>query len=582
MDPKKPSVQKFGGAAPNAGDQPRPGSRPPSAPTPVDSPSKTKEFLQSAPKLELPKGGGAIRGIGEKFQANPVTGTASLSVPIAISPGRNGFGPSLSLSYDSGAGNGPFGLGWSIGVPQIRRMTDRGLPRYRDATDGDTFVLSDAEDLIPVLTWNGTTWGEPALADATDGTTTWHRRRYRPRVESAFARIERWTDATTGDVHWRTWTRENVRRIYGQDTSARLADPDDTSRVFCWYLEEERDERGNLVRYEYEAEDMDGAPSVQAEGVRLVSGNGCTYTYLKRILYGNVTPGAATGGWLFEVVFDYGDHSGDPEPPDPTPPDPPTAPTAPPAQPDQTWSTRADIHSSFKSGFDVRCYRLCNRILMFHRFDDPDPEQLYSTHTVTLPRLVRSTEIEYAPSAIASTLTSVTQRGWLYDATDGWSTEKMPALVFTYTEALIDATTQVVDGMEDLPEGLDMSKWQWVDLEGEGLSGLLTEQGGGWFYKRNVGAGELGAARRVATRPSLASLGDSASRMMDIDGDGRFEVVSLRPGLAGFFARDPNGDWQTFRTFRSVPTVDWGSPEVRLLDLDGDGLADVMLTVGVR
>ena len=47
--------------------------------------------------------------MGEKFSANPVTGTGSLSVPIYTSPGRSGFGPRLSLSYDSGAGNGPFG-----------------------------------------------------------------------------------------------------------------------------------------------------------------------------------------------------------------------------------------------------------------------------------------------------------------------------------------------------------------------------------------------------------------------------------------------------------------------------------------
>ena len=66
------------------------------------------------PSISLPKGGGAIRGIGEKFAANPVTGTGSMTVPLAISPGRSGFGPQLSLSYDSGAGNGPFGFGWSL------------------------------------------------------------------------------------------------------------------------------------------------------------------------------------------------------------------------------------------------------------------------------------------------------------------------------------------------------------------------------------------------------------------------------------------------------------------------------------
>ena len=73
----------------------------------------------TSPQISLPKGGGAIRGIGEKFAANPVTGTGSLTVPIAVSPGRSGFGPELSLSYDSGLGNGPFGIGWSLSLPTV-------------------------------------------------------------------------------------------------------------------------------------------------------------------------------------------------------------------------------------------------------------------------------------------------------------------------------------------------------------------------------------------------------------------------------------------------------------------------------
>ena len=85
--------------------------------------------------MSLPKGGGAIRDIGEKFSVSAATGTASLAVPVATSPGRAGFGPSLSLSYDSGAGNGPFGLGWKISLPAITRKTDKGLPRYIDDPD---------------------------------------------------------------------------------------------------------------------------------------------------------------------------------------------------------------------------------------------------------------------------------------------------------------------------------------------------------------------------------------------------------------------------------------------------------------
>jgi hypothetical protein len=99
----------------------------------------------SAPTISLPKGGGAIRGIGEKFGANPVTGTASMTVPIPANPTRSDFGPQLSLSYDSGAGNGPFGMGWSLGLPQITRKT--GVPRYNDAQASDVFILSGAEEL---------------------------------------------------------------------------------------------------------------------------------------------------------------------------------------------------------------------------------------------------------------------------------------------------------------------------------------------------------------------------------------------------------------------------------------------------
>ena len=44
-----------------------------------------------APSISLPKGGGAIRGIGEKFSANPATGTGSISVPMPLSRGRSGL-----------------------------------------------------------------------------------------------------------------------------------------------------------------------------------------------------------------------------------------------------------------------------------------------------------------------------------------------------------------------------------------------------------------------------------------------------------------------------------------------------------
>jgi len=42
----------------------------------------------SLPTIKLPKGGGAIQNIGEKFGMSPVTGTGSFSIPISTTPAR--------------------------------------------------------------------------------------------------------------------------------------------------------------------------------------------------------------------------------------------------------------------------------------------------------------------------------------------------------------------------------------------------------------------------------------------------------------------------------------------------------------
>ena len=107
------------------------------------------QFGVAAPSLNLPKGGGAIHGIGEKFAANPVTGTGSTTVPIYASPGRAGFGPQLSLAYDSGSGNRPFGFGWSLGLPAINRKTDKELPQYIDAEEFRSYRQSPIFDRGP-------------------------------------------------------------------------------------------------------------------------------------------------------------------------------------------------------------------------------------------------------------------------------------------------------------------------------------------------------------------------------------------------------------------------------------------------
>lgn len=178
--------------------------------------------------------------MGEKFAANPVTGTGSMTVPIATSPGRSGFGPQLALFYDSGAGNGPFGFGWNLSLPAITRKTDKGLPQYRNGQESDVFILSGGEDLVPVL--------QPGGARFEDNATVpeYVIHRYRPRIEGLFTRIERWT-RVDGDVHWRSISKDNILTIYGTNKHSRIADPNDPQRIFSWLICETRDDKGNAV-----------------------------------------------------------------------------------------------------------------------------------------------------------------------------------------------------------------------------------------------------------------------------------------------------------------------------------------------
>lgn len=74
--------------------------------SPQEEEQKESSQIQ-VPQILLTKGGDAMKGIGEKFATGPITGADSLSIPISSSPDRSGFGLQLSLSNDSGSGNGP-------------------------------------------------------------------------------------------------------------------------------------------------------------------------------------------------------------------------------------------------------------------------------------------------------------------------------------------------------------------------------------------------------------------------------------------------------------------------------------------
>ncbi|TNJ64555.1 toxin [Paenibacillus hemerocallicola] len=569
-----------------------------SLPDKETSPSKDKHAL-TVPSISLPKGGGAIRSIGEKFASNPVTGTGSMTVPIASSPGRSGFGPQLSLSYDSGAGNGPFGLGWSLSLPSITRKTDKGLPRYRDdrepEPESDVFMLSGAEDLVPVLVQDARgSWKREELPPRTVDGTSYLIRRYRPRVEGLFARIERWTNSSKpDDVFWRSISKDNVTTWYGRSEHSRIADPEHPERIFSWLICESYDDKGNEITYRYKsenAENIDLSPAHQRNRGDQADPRRTVNKYIKRIRYGNHVPyfpellsnrswpdPPGDNHWHFEVVFDYGEHDAT----NPTP------------QETGIWSSRPDPFSAYRSTFEIRTHRLCRRILMFHHFpDDPESQKGYDG-------LVRSTDFTYQAdqdrshslTPVYSKLMKVTQNSYRLTADGTYLTAALPPVEFTYSEAVIQTEVHEIDNdsLANVPVGIDGTDYLFVDLDGEGMSGVLTEQANAWFYKRNLGptnlvVGEEGERLEakfapmepVSPKPDMALAGQA--RFLDLAGDGLPELVQYAGPTPGFYERTTDGEWEPFVPFASLPQVNWSDPNLKFIDLDGDGRADILIS----
>ncbi len=529
---------------------------------------KTKSNAIETPSIALPKGGGAIKGIDEKFSVNAVNGTASFSIPLPFSPAR-GASPSLGLSYNSGAGNGVFGLGWALSLPSIKRKTDKRLPQYMDVVDSDIFLFSEAEDLVPEFrketdgSFSIDTDGNYKIKekDSADGIFTI--RFYKPRIEGLFARIERWSSKTSQEIKWRVITKDNLTTLFGWSAGSRIADPQDANKIFEWLPEFVFDDKGNCTHYIYKTEDDKGFnPSLLHNRNRTENGD-ITYTnlYLEKGLYGNKKPYKkfndaypSETDYLFQTVFDYGEYD-----------------TNAPYAKIKDWDFRIDAFSEYKSGFEIRTTRLCKRVLLFHNFDGPDE---YSG-------LVKSLNFEYDTSSEEdfSFLKSITAYGYIKKPDETYTHKNLPPIEFEYQkhEWNTDVKSISPDALVHAPAGLDEPLYQFTDLFNEGLSGILTEQADGWYYKHNLGDGKFEQAKLVSPKPSFAGLG-SQLQLADLDADGEKQLVSYSSQPKGYFELSDEDEWQSFRTFESLPNIDFSDANTRMVDLNGDGMPDVLIT----
>lgn len=504
----------------------------------------------TAPSVSLPKGGGAIKGIGETFQPDAFSGTGTLSFPFTV-PTARGLAPEIVLNYSSGAGNGSFGSGFSLPLSTVSRKTDNGIPRYNDT---DTFVLSNAADLVPALLHNAQGEWVLDVRVVTEGNTTWRVTVFRPRTEGDFNLIEQWEDTATGLSFWRVVTAENITHTYGTTENSRISNPGAPTQIFSWLIDYSVDAKGNSIEYRYKEENPDNVPPAIYEQHRSVRAN----RYIESIRYGNIPVDDGAGGtteqYAFEVVFDYGGY--DLANPDAAPGE---------------WTVRTDPFSTYRAGFEIRTLRLCHNILLFQRFPSEFENQRF---------LVQAMCIEYDEQPTMSFVTGVRIVGYRKSSTDGvYEREEQPPLQFaysTFTPYSGEFKPFVIDAGGALPGALETGRFLPVDLYGEGMPGFLLSTNATTLYWRPQGNGVYGYPEAPVHFPIERDVANGVYSLTDIDGNGRLELVVNTAQRSGYYGNDNNGTWQPYRDF-VLQAAESTNPMTEMVDLTGDGRADVTL-----
>lgn len=486
--------------------------------------------------ITLPSGGGALSGIGETFAPDLHTGTGNFNVPIALPPGRNGFQPELSLVYNTGTGNGPFGLGWSLSMPGVSRKTSKGIPRYQDTAENleerDTFVLSGAEELVPITERNA------------EGVI-----QYRPRTEGLFAQIEHHQHAA--DDYWEVRSKDGLVSFYGTRSAAGkdpavIADPDQRDKVCSWMLSRTEDLFGNHILYDY-ARDSDvaalrdpGLPPPREDETQF---HHWDELYLAQIRYVDYEKDGTN--YLVSATFFY--------------------------------EERPDPFSSYRYGFEIRTRLRCTRIEIHTHADKARLVRRY--HLVYLDQREDLADLQTRlPINGVSLLSQVRVEGVDESQPAGEETQALPPLEFDYTRfSPKEQDFFPVAGREQPTRSLASPDLELADLSGNGLPDII-EMNGTVRYWRNLGNGRFDMPRPMKEAPAGFSLADPGVQLMDADGDGRIDLLVHQNKLSGYFSLRFDGEWdrRSFQPQRLAPSFSFADPDVQLVDLNGDGVTDAI------
>ncbi|MEC9439604.1 MAG: SpvB/TcaC N-terminal domain-containing protein [Myxococcota bacterium] len=184
-------------------------------------------------RVSLPEGPGSLEGVGDNIDIDPNMGSMSHNISFALPQGRNGMSPATSLSYSSSAPAGLLGIGWSMQMPTIERMSSRGIPEYQP---DDLFAANGGSELV--------------LVDDSGSDYV-----YRERFEKSFNRYI-WKNVGGGDQgYWIVEEPDGTRGFYGANKDGQLvasARTDSDLGAAKYHLVDRVDVYGNTVRHSYD------------------------------------------------------------------------------------------------------------------------------------------------------------------------------------------------------------------------------------------------------------------------------------------------------------------------------------------
>ena len=473
-------------------------------------------------------------------------GSGTLPFPFDLPTARE-LNLELSIAYSSGGGNGLFGIGFSANLPGFAVNLRLGIPRY----DGNDPIAFGGADLVPSLVEVDGVWVRDVSERIEDG-LSWRVTRYQPRVEGDFTLIEHWQESGTGPGHWRTTSGDNVVSVHGRSAEARVADPAAPKRVVEWLIEESRNSKGERIVFRYRQENDVNVPDRPASQDRMVGAN----RYPDRIEYGNYFDDEGAELFAYRALFDYGERDLDD-----------------PSAPATGWAARRDPYSTYNSGFERRFYRLCHAILV-----EVCVPELFDGR----PTLTSAYRFGYDDQPYGALLTSIETIGFRWEEDASFTRAAMPALRLAYSPFAPEngtfRTLRAGEGLAAAPGYLVPGSFQFVDLDGDGLPGVLQSNSVSTLYWPPDGEGRY-APPESRPFPIERDLGNPALALMDLDSDGSLDLVVSAP-LRGSYANH-DGAWGPFRPFVAAPTG-LAEPDAQYVDLDGNGLADLVLFAGTQ